>query len=289
MHNPDDFAKSDKDHLLLDCCMGTAFILNSFALLAKERIKPSWDTFLINIHTLIRNNVQDIDEHDQFIINRVNKDISMILEYITEYLSLLPEVFDPHVIFYVPFYSIPTLHNRTASPTRIKINKVTKKMYDSIQGSEERSQFGNLTVIIYKVGSHKFPHLELADKLSDLNSRLSKNIYRRYLMISHCPIDFHLYTKVRYFFLLESYTGHIKTPELLGQKVFDLNIPFYTTTHLLFGDSVHIAPLVQRSEKKKFIEQANRSGWYKKTETMILDEIKKMNTIPMQTLTSVKF
>ena len=62
--------------------------------------------------------------------------------------------------------------------------------------------------------------------------------------------------------LFETYTGKLKDYKDLGHKVFKVPyVPFNKYTHVLFGDSIHIKPMVVRNTKKAFLDLAFRDKW----------------------------
>jgi len=97
-------------------------------------------------------------------------------------------------------------------------------------------------------------------------------------LISHVPLDFHLYRVFDEFTLLESYTGAFKTKKDLGKKVFQIDsIPFNKYTHLLLGDKWYLTQLVDNKTKKLIKEKAERESWNVLPDKEILKSLISMN------------
>jgi hypothetical protein len=93
-------------------------------------------------------------------------------------------------------------------------------------------------------------------------------------MISHLPIDYHIYKTIPNIQLLESFTGVILSVSDFGQKLIkEVKIPFNTTTHRLFGDSTQLMPLIKGKDRSKLIDVAKEFNWYVKTESEISRDV----------------
>ena len=97
-------------------------------------------------------------------------------------------------------------------------------------------------------------------------------------MVSHVPLDFHVYRSFKEFTLLESYTGAFKTVRDLGKKVFQLDsVPFNKYTHLLLGDKWYLKQLVDNKTKKLINERASKENWSVLPDKAILKSLLDMN------------
>lgn len=285
MHDPLFFESSSEP--ILDSSIGVSNILNSLAILSQMKPKPIWDTVLINVMTLIRNNL-DKDKTDAKIIENVKIDISMLITYFSEYFSMdTPD--SPYIIFYLPTYSkIPLLHKRKLNATTSRIEDILKKLEKEVNGDIEELDQKTFKIYTVKVGRLHFPHVQLKNHIDKFNFGKQRIMNRRYVLISHCPLDYHITRYIKNTQIFESYTGKIKNIEQIGKRLFDSSaIPFNKYTHILFGDKVNLYPIVKRKDKQRMLESAIRMQWIRKTESMILNDIKSLNIIPVDMLTSI--
>ena len=265
----------------------------------KSKIIPIWDTSLVNVSTLIRNNIDD-DLNDKIIIDKTMEDIFILLTVIKEfyfYSRIKPNF--PCIIFYAPLYDALNLHKRD-NKTNNRIDKLINKMislnyFNKSYTNIKPENINNIFCFSIMLGnSRRLPHIELLDMLDKLNkdfNRINKSYIqneRRYMLISHNPVDFHLFKYLKNIWLMESYTGSIKEQQDIPSKIFKLPfLPFNKYTHLLFGDSIFIKPLVQRKQKQLFLDKAQKERWKYKTEEGIYQDIIRTNLIHKEDLKDV--
>lgn len=256
-----------------------------------------WDTTLINVSTLVRNCI-DKEVSDNAVANLVLKDISSFAASLKEYyISKSNKPDTPYIVCYIPDYSaLPLAHSRQSSAVTIRVNQVLNLLKKEMSKEMELETIYGIPVCVTSIGSkHKFPHQQLHEVMISCNKILGKNMIRintrRYVMISHNPIDFHLHKAYpKRFYVLESYTGHMKEPDMFGVKVFKLpHIPFNQYTHLLFGDSVSVKPLAIRAVKKMFTDLAYKQRWSIKTPEQVKSDMVNTGQITSALLSTVRF
>lgn len=253
--------------------IGSNRIFNYFRENANSYGPPKWDLYLINIYTLVRNAYQK--GIDQTLLEQlVDKDADTFMLYIgayTTYRQAVPSV----VFFYAPDYSaVPKSIMRIHSGQQAEMDSMYEVLRKKMPPVPmELTQVVGTQKFLSRVGGSLLPYKDLASKVADIYQGRRKSGALGTVMISHCPLDFHMYKKISNIQLLESYTGTILSPSGFGQKLCkEVQVPFNTTTHRLFGDSVQLEPLLKGKDKTKLIEVAGEFTWYIKTETEILND-----------------
>ena len=251
----------------LEVSYGVAPILNTFANLSGQSTRPKWNLYLINAETLIRNRREDTLPPDQ-LGREVLNDMQVLAQYISAYNRNNNAYFEkrrPCIFFYLPHYesSIPKQYLRDKFPKGTEIRWQVRDVIDEILKRESMNTEIDTTRINYtSIGhpKHPWPHKEL---LKDIVSQLEGAQFYKCLMISHVPLDFHLYRCFADFHVLESYTGALKQRRDFGKKVFqDESIPFNKYTHLVLGDKWYIKAIANTPKIKKMIkERAQKERW----------------------------
>lgn len=255
-------------------------ILNALADMADSRNRVAWTLFLINIETLIRDR-KEKELNPTKTVEDVLVDINVMSQYIASYNSfVLPRNSNikATVCFYMSHYeNIPSSHIRDKLP---KGTEDRWRIRDAIQqrlvDNEFNMSFDN-TDVIFDIadGRGKYPHMQL---VNDLSNQYPGIAHRKVLMVSHVPLDFHVYRSFKEFTLLESYTGAFKTVRDLGKKVFQLDsVPFNKYTHLLLGDKWYLKQLVDNKTKKLINERASKENWSVLPDKAILKSLLDMN------------
>ena len=244
---------------------GVASILNTFATLSSQARRPAWQIYLINVETLIRNR----KENNNSIVsaNDVLNDMQILQQYISSYnrinLSSVQKKYTPYIVFYFPQYKvIPHDYLRTKLPKGTEERwKLQDAILDIVRNKSMPASIDTTQILYISSGSSKsvWPHKDL---LKDIRSVISGSQYAPCLMISHVPLDFHLYRYFNDFTLLESYTGVLKKCTVFGKKVFgDDAIPFNKYTHLSFGDKWYMNGLASFSVRRQIKERALKEHW----------------------------
>ena len=295
-----DLSKSVDDHLY---SVGATAIIDALHILAKDYRSPTWDIFLINTATLIRNNLNK-ELTNQQVVKGTFEDMDNIVHAFKDYLFSRPRPpVNPKIIIYLPDYSaLPLIHRRPLNATSTRILAIQDEMtrkYVKDKLTPEVVNFQGIDCVTMCAGNNRiFPHRVLYQYIKDEHSKSTMKSLARVLgfdqtrvgILSHCAIDLHLSFLVKVFNLMESYTGNIKELSQFGEKIFKLPfIPFNRATHLLFGDSTHIKPIAVRKNKQLILDIAKKNKWFAKTEESIISDVARTGLLPKEFLTTVKF
>ena len=280
---------------LYDCSMGMSKILESIsrATLFKDDRRQTFDVFLINAWTIARN-CYDKKLSDSNVIRAIRKDVNQFVQYVQIYFQEQKDLIEkPYVIVYLPEYNLKDTYLRPPTEERQKIMQLAREFFIKLctNPPTEKQVYGG-KLYLARVGMTLLPHRELFQLISNKYDKgIDRIMQRRYLLVSHVPLDFHLQNNLaNKLYILESYTGKIKNVSELGSKVFkDDYVPFNQYTHLLLGDSFLIKPLVYRKEKKIILDTAKKNYWKSKPLAIVLNDIRRTNVVPTDILTSIKF
>lgn len=279
-----------------DCSMGLSNLLKSITILARMRAdeRKIFDVIIINALTMIRN-CYDKRKTEMQIKSDISKDINTLLDYVKIYFSeQKSSVEKPSIIVYLPRYTLPDKFMRNTNTEKdMLVSRIAKDVFGKrCTQTINEMDFGTCKIYFIEAGIGQLPYKTIYKVItSRCNTGVIKLMNRRYLLVSHCPLDFHLQNDLgNKLFLLESYTGNIKSTQDFGKKVFkEDHMPFNQYTHLLLGDSVHVKPQVHRKDKQKIIQEASKNLWDKKPQAVVLSDIRRLNVIPTELLTSIKF
>lgn len=262
------------DNLNKETGYGTDSLINAMNALPSKSSDNLFDVIMVNVSTLIRNNTI-LDRSNKEIQTLVEDDIHKLMNGMGAYQEQMSSMLtDPMIIFYLPDYSwLPLLHLRKPSPTKVKINAIIDNLIkmDNLKSRKQiRDQFMSSTVFeLYTGGKQMLPHQSLTKFFNDLTKLGGidpRQHLKHYLIISHCPLDYHFLLKHPRTTILESFTGKFIKAKQLGVKVFGTNfVPFNSVTHLLFGDPVQLKPMAQRKNRKMLMELAMRNSWHVRT------------------------
>lgn len=239
---------------------GIAPILSVFTDFANRASKPTWSLYLINVETLIRDRKSKSEPIDA---RNVLFDCTVMAQYIAMYNRLIPTREVPVICFYLPQYeNLPPTLLRTKFPAgteeRWKIRNTIQKLLQTEGYTEDYEG----TKVIFGTTAYKkqvWPHKAIVADLMKVYPGLNM---RNTLMISHVPLDFHLYKVFKNFNILESYTGKLKAKNDFGLKVFkNEHIPFNKYTHLLLGDKWYLRSQVSPAVKRDIAAQAEQQRW----------------------------
>ena len=288
--NPDKYKEP-----LYDCSLGMSKILESIsrASLFKDDRRQTFDVFLLNALTIARN-CYDKKNSKVDVMRAMKKDVNQFVSYVQGYFQEQKDLIEkPYVIVYLPEYKFKDNYLRPPTEERQKVLDLANYFFKKVCTSPPtvKKIYGG-TLYLVKLGSNTFPHKELYHLISHTgDTGVERVMQRRYLLVSHIPMDFHLQNYLsNKLYILESYTGKIKNTSELGKKVFkEDSVPFNQYTHLLLGDNVLIKPLVYRKEKKQILDIAKKNHWNSKPLAVILGDIKRTKLVPIEILTNVKF
>lgn len=258
--------RSDTGAIINGGSIGVNEVLSYFRATASMPNRKEWNIYLINMYTILRN-VYDKNKSPAKLLEAIDRDIGLISTYIEAYKDYMPNTGKYVVLFYVPNYdAIPDTIRRSVTEQIKAMNAFYKTQVQRKYEKSITNISGNGAYLIAPVGTRsRYPHTELA---YFINTECTKYIDRiKYPVIfSHCPIDLHLGKALTTLDLIESYTADVKPRIEFGFKLTkEVRMPFLPITHRLFGDSVHIQPLVQRNLKTKMLELAQDNNWYLRT------------------------
>lgn len=269
----------------LEVSYGVAPILNTFTTLSAKTIRPKWNLFLINVETLIRNRDRDIQLSNKELAESVLNDMQVLAQYISSFNrnnTSYNHKRNYAIFFYLPHYDgIPEQYLRKSFPKGTEHRwEVRDEMEEMLQKQTVQNAIDNTRIYYVTVGSkknHTWPHKDL---LKDIMTNEENSQYSSVLMISHVPVDFHLYKYFKEFTILESYTGAMKQKKDLGKKVFhDNNIPFNKYTHLLLGDKWYLNALAPAKMKSQMKKEAISHHWNIIPDRGVLSSVMSFNTI----------
>lgn len=271
--------------------IGSNVILYNMRNTASLIQSPRWDLYLINVYTLVRNLYQKgINQKDIEIA--LDHEADLYMTYIHAY-TCFRQTTQSTVFFYAPNYDVvPTSMMREHTGNVAELNTLYKKIYNKLPDTlKELTEVRETRKFLCRVGNTIFPHKDIVEKLKTIYSG-----HRYYgsigtVMISHCPIDLHIYKSLPSIQLLDSYTGTVFNVSDFGQKLTkEVKVPFNTTTHRLFGDGLQLIPLVKGRDRKILVELAQTKNWAIKTESEIQrDALYKFNNIFSSDLSVLRF
>jgi hypothetical protein len=256
-----------------NCSIGTNALLNYFANHAFTTNKRHRDLYAINLMTIVRNCFEPTLS-DSEILDRVNNDLELLKSYIISYNESFIEPSD--ILFYVPNYNGLSVHKRKISGHKARIEQLTESLGKMLPNRPTNIYNTNKTRIFVNTFNASFPQFNIY-KFIMTNSR--KGSSSDVLLISHCALDWHLYQLVFHTEVLESYMGEVINYKQFGEKIFKNKfIPFNKYTHLVFGDTLLVNPILKRKEKQLALEIAEKRKWHIRTEAEIkVDLVNKCN------------
>lgn len=272
-------------------------ILGLFKSRAMVDKKPFTTMVLINLSTVFRNNY-DKSLSDKELFDACVRDMDLFLVYFEAYLAWVtrgsppPQV--PAVVYIPDYHTIPKDLLREHPPSWDMQEQAYArfvKNFPRYPTLTSRTEYTARWAV--PVGRSFYPHIELARWVQGITLEGNSGSYRwgdPVCLITRNVIDLHIFRRVSSVFLLESYTAAIKTPDLFGTKLIKSPlIPFNVATHRAFGDSIHIKPLVMRSEKKELIRLAEEHKWMQRSYETILSDVLKVANVPVSEIQRTKF
>lgn len=257
---------------------GTAAVFEKLYKLSSDRKRPTFEYFLINMATLIRNIISSFKtDNPKEVLQRLQLEMEMYNLYISQY--SIPDTSSAlaiNTVFYYPSYA--TIDDQyIKQPTKVEkqVNDLLKALYK--YQSPTRELYDNIHTNLVVVGKHRLPHIELNNHLHTLDINAN---YKRFCMVSHAPLDYHFSNYSPKFWLLRSHTGDIVTKDVFGEMVFKYKLPFNKYIHLIYGDGKHIRCILSSQQKRKLEEIAIREKWKYKTENSIMGYILKSGLVP---------
>lgn len=241
---------------------------------------PKYTNIIISIFTLSRNVYKkDIS------ISQFRKDLIGEIMILLIYLQAYAESFQNSnkkflVTFYFPDYS--NLPKTIRRPLNLKEQEM-KTFYESSISYVRKSFHNHITLstihlTFLDAGTTKhLPYKSIAHWLK--TTLITQGQTLRYsmddpvLLLSHCPLDFYLHTKVKSLETLECFTAVIRTPKTFGDKlVKGIRLPFIWEIHRAVGDSTLVLPY-DKKKRKLLIERSIENKWWMRQRDYILKDI----------------
>ena len=266
--------------------VGVNRILKTLKDLSLNFTDKPYQTFLINIYTLADNVYEKNISLSKF-NTKLHTEMAILITYIEAYFSNINSVGHiPTIVFYAPSYSIiPFTRMRKIKPNTHKENII--KLYEKFIKLNFKSSLDriietvpNSNKFIIPVGKNCLPHIDLIKYMRGIQLSPYINTNSKIALISHCMLDLHICKHLSNVNLLERYTGRMLTKKDFNKKLDSSGmIPFNPNTHQLFGDSLHIVPLIKGKERKELIARAISGKWKGLTDISIFADIKKHTSI----------
>ena len=255
-------------------------ILNALAQMSRATKRKVWTLYLINVETLIRDHKDNTVSQD-ILVRNILTDCTVMSQYISAYNRTvnLSNRQKPLICFYMSKYEhIPQAYQRDKFPKGTEERwKVRDAFTDLLSKEGFQNSFDDTEVVFATAGEEKgeWPHKVL---VRDLQKKYDGIQFRPTLLVSHVPLDFHMYRTFSDFTLLESYTGNFKNQKDFGKKVFqDPNLPFNKYLHVLLGDKWYLKQQVEPKVKKMLISVATEQNWVLLPDHKVLEALNKMH------------
>ena len=208
------------------------------------------DTILINLYTLIRNRTRKGMSVSE-IHRETNEDITQIISAIRNSASVKTTI-----IFYMYDYTSVLPKGRVKPLTKaremqwIAYNTYKRQMKDTVIDYQD-------VIVMYSCRkSRLLPHVLLSSDVKGLNNG------HKIAMISHMPLDWHLFRKYNKSILVQSWTGEVLTYKDFGRKLWKNEfVPFCEATHNVLGDSETLICTLKPKAKRAMFEKAEKQRW----------------------------
>ena len=230
----------------------------------------------INIETLVRNAVGNTQVKPDDAVNEVKKAMSLIANEIAYVCGQRWAHAKHHILFYYVdnAKAVSGAFRRTSNSTSaIVTNNTLRLLLRSLKVGDQVE--GNVEAHVRTAPQMRVPSYkgirDVVDKLVQKDVPL--------LMLSHMPMDYHVCTGTgRPGFLFRSHTGaKVKLdPSTLAPVVFkNTDVPFYPITHVLLGDKYLVKGVLEKDEKKRFMEMCKAERMIMHTNNFVTTKIRK--------------
>jgi hypothetical protein len=264
-----------------DEILGSSIGLNKILLNLRDSARHfnrhEWDLILINLFTLARNVFEKTMKVND-LLKAIERDANILTTYFTAYTQYHQS--RPTIIaYYVPNYrSINKEILREPTGRKLQLIELFEKVKSNLPQKSMITGYPDPAVqevLLTSPKSSLLPHLAIP---KELRSVISKSVYiKNALILSHCVIDLHVSSTFTHLELVESYTGDLIKHDELGEKLVEgLDLPFNAVTHRIFGDGIHIKPLVKGKQMAALKEAAINNKWYLRTQKEIISDVKKL-------------
>ena len=252
--------------------------------------RPDQIILAINIATLLRNNISTVAYVDgQKFIDKTAKPSLNVHGVVDKTKTVMADIangigqicnakfkgYKHHILFYLtdPLKQVPKEWTRSQdSEAAVKLATVTAAFMREVKPFDQEN--GDTFLHVRMAPFMKVPsYVGISEVLKEF-----ANYHIPIHMISHMPIDYHTPKYGgRSGTLYRSHTGAVvpMTPAELGKSVFkEDEIPFYPSTHILFGDKYLIKGCLGRKEKNMIVAAAKQNHWGVRTSDYIVSKIK---------------
>lgn len=234
----------------------------------------------INLLTIIRNFVSEYSVSASVAAEHTIKEAGQIGRELIEVMLTANHVGQPIIVFYLYDYyrTMDKDGLRPCTGQRAMIEEVARELLD------KRTKYFKSLVATVK-GVKLLIDLSVDNTEPDIKLRLAiqnNTPNRRVCMLTHTPIDMHVRATMDNFIVVNSHTGSFVLPKDLPTKVYGekyKSVPFYKSTHFLFGDSGLIKPSLAPKDKKIIAEKAEAELWKTQPESFIIGKLKSMGYI----------
>jgi len=257
--------------------------------------KIHWSAIFISIYTLFDNNFSETKSKDDT-LRDIQTDTRLLCDYLEAYAYMGKKPPRPPVIvFYIPYYDalIPTLRRELSPKQKLKNERFEKirqlfPTQPQLMGVSPHSERWLLPL-----DKTSLPHRQLYRWTRSYHSATQVGYYdpnRPHAILTHAALDLHLCRFLTKVTLLERYTGKVKTQGEFGTKFEKENvIPFYSSTHRVFGDDLHVQPLITGKPRTELIKKATDEKWIKFPEESVLTKLSQATGMRVADLASIKF
>ena len=267
---------------------GTTIAVDAFIKNLLQSPSGTQVVLAINLGTILRNAISKFVAKDVTLQNREAKGLdvpaalnftkSTVIDISNEIAAICSQRFpdrNHHIVFYLtdPLKQLPVEWMRSqTSESAIRLQTAISTMLRTEKSVDQTN--GNVQLHIRFADQMRVPSYK---GISELLKGLAPYNVPVHL-ISHMPLDYHI--KIysgRDGFLYRSHTGEVVplTASSLGKVVFkEESVPFYPSTHALFGDKYLVKGCLGKKDKERFIELAKTNHWNLRTEDYILGKIR---------------
>jgi len=232
------------------------------------------DTILISVNTLIRNHINvDPDMHMTTLLDKLDEEMAAIVEDVSVVFEHV-NVGCPAIGFYIMEYPrcVPKGILREDNKARARLTTAISYVLKTARGHFD-GESRNIDNVSVTFSYNKRGHLPY-QYLTNLVKSMSSN--REVMLLSNCPLDYHLALHTKRFYLIDSHTGNMRKYSELGNKVFPKReeLPFNPATHLLFGDKDFVQSPLGIKNKRIIYDAAIAQKWRLATHETIVQRLR---------------
>ena len=280
-------------------------ILHQLQLSASTPDKPTYSMALISIYTLVESNFTKVPSTSPETPSRI-RTLSEVATGVKLDIQLLSQFFEAYaangvrprplvLVFYAPTYGgVMRSLLRDYNESRKLMESYYQQIIQTFPTTPSiiaDSAYAEQWVV--PVEGSVLPHKELYRWIMAYPTHTRKHYYdptAPHAILTHAPLDLHLTRFVAKLHLLERYTGKVKPANEFGTKLVKTGeVPFYSCTHRVFGDDVHIRPLVNGKARTELIAKIGNERWSQFGEETILQKLAAAMNMRIADLAAIKF